>query len=456
MKRRGSRRLSRSPFRRPLTVAGVSLLVYLIFMLLDGGMAANSDQILVDMFLCGGGLFFWLFFFAQFTLPLRTLEHRLSAFLRLLLYIPGLAGPVVRVENGDIKERKADKEKNGPGVVILDTASAAMVRNPAEFVGPVGPGVYFTRRFERLAGTIDLHLQKSAVGPKESDEPFAPQRGDEPDAEFQARQERRYSTQGVTRDGIEIAPRITVAVRLDVEQNQGATRFGYSNEAVNRVITATPVDANATPDSLPKKCDLTRLPLQLAADIWKECISRYTLSELFSAAPGEQTALQNIAREMRQRLTQSTYMGVDAVGRPVQEVMVSREYQLLQSRGVRLEGTTIPYLKFPPAIEDQIISMWKSTWLFRAQREREYIDQMRSYERERGRRSAVTTYASQVTQYLGAQNPDVRLDGENILCQLVRGTLYLVSQDSYLHTQATNEMQQLKELLEWCEKAPQP
>lgn len=456
MKRAGPRKLSRSPRRKPVITAGVLLVVYLIFMLLDGGLTANSDQVLLDMLACGTGFLFWLFFFAQFTLPLKTIDHRKDAFVRLLLYIAGAAGPVVRVENGEIKERKAEHEKTGPGVVILDTASAAMIRTPAAFSGPIGPGVYFTDRFESVAGTVDLHLQKNAIGPLESEDPFAPQGAEETDAEFKARSERRYLTQGVTRDGIDVAPRITVAVRLDVEQNQGATRFGYSPEAVSRVITATPIDPNEKIEALVRKYDLTKLPLHLAADIWKECISRYTLDELFNAAPNQPTALQDIAQEIRNRLANPTYQERDAVGRLTSVVRPSREFQILRSRGVRLEGTTLPYLKFPQTVEDQILNTWQSSWLLRARREREYIDQQRSYERERGRRSAVTVYANRVTHYLGTQSLDVRLNGEQILSQLVRGTLYLTAQESYLHRQAGDEMQQLKELLEWCEKRSEP
>lgn len=430
------------------------MLAYFAFMLLDGGIPANEGQILFDMLACGGGFIFWLFFFAQFTLPLQTMQHRIQAFLRLFYYVTGQAGPVVRVENGEIRERKAEREKHGPGVVILDTASAAMIRTPTEFTAPVGPGVYFTRRFETVAGTVDLHLQKGGIGPWESEDPFALQ-GNEDEAEFKARGARRFSTQGVTRDGIEVAPRITVTVRLDVEQDQGPTRFGYSPEAVSRVVTNTPVDPNDPPDPSVRKYDLTALPLHLAADIWKECIGRYTLEELFSSKPGGKTALQTITLEMRHRLTNPNYQETDPVGRPLNTVRPSREYWILKSRGVRLIGITLPFLKFPPKVEEQILNLWRSSWLIRAQRDREYIEQLRSYEREHGRRSAVTTYANRVTHYLGAQDLDVRLNGDQVLTQLIRGTLYLVSQESNLHRQAGDEMQQLKELLEWCEKRPE-
>lgn len=430
------------------------MLAYFVFMLLDGGIPANEGQILLDMALCGGGLVFWLFFFAQFTLPLQTLQHRIDVFIRLLLYVTGQAGPVVRVENGEIKERKAERQKNGPGVVILDTASAAMIRTPNAFANPVGPGVYFTRRLETVAGTVDLHLQGGAIGPHENEDPFAAQRDNETDPEYAERQKRRFSTQGITRDGIEIVPRIGMKVMLDVGRGkkEGNTNFPYSADAVRKLITFTPVDLLDESDQSIKKYGLTRLPLQLAADIWKECINRYALEELFSSVPGGHTALQMILEEIRERLTKPKYQRKDEFGRPVEGSRPSTEYYLLEKRGIRVKGVTMPLLMFKSAVEEQIINNWKSTWLMRAQRERDYIDQLHSYERERGRRSAVTTYANRVTHYLGAQDLDVRLNGDEVLSQLLRGTLYLVAQESNLHRQANDELQQLKELLEWGEK----
>ncbi len=438
-------------------ISGILMLVYFVFMLLDGGIPANEGQIVFDMLACGGGFLFWLFFFAQFTLPLQTMQHRIQAFFRLFYYVTGQAGPVVRVENGEIKERKTEREKYGPGVVILDTASAAMIRTPNAFANPVGPGVYFTRRLEKVAGTVDLHLQGNAIGPLENEDPFADKGEDETDPAYDERQKRRFSTQGITRDGIEIVPRIGMKVSLDFVRGkkEGNTNFPYNAEAVRKLITFTPVDLIEESEQAIKKFGLTKLPLQLAADIWKECINRYTLEELFSSAPGGNTALQMILDEIRERLTKPKYQRKDEFGRPVEGSRPSSEYYLLEKRGIRVKGVTMPVLRFKSVVEEQIINNWKSTWLMRAQREREYIDQLHSYERERGRRSAVTTYANRVTHYLGAQDLVVRLNGDEVLSQLIRGTLYLVAQESNLHRQANDEIQQLKELLEWTEKRPQ-
>lgn len=452
MKKSGSSRLIQPSFRRPLFVAIGFILLYFILMLFNGGFFVNEGQIGLDMLLCLMALVFWFFFFAQFTLPLKTIQHRLEAFYRLLNYVIGTAGPAVRVENGEILERKGELQKIGPGVIIMDTASAGMIRDPAKFKGPIGPGVSFTNRFEGLAGVVDLHLQRNNFGPKENEDPFLPQGVEESDAEYKARQKRRYYTQGLTRDGIPIAPKISVAVRLNAEQDEGPTHFGYNPDAVRRAITRMPVDLDAGEDSPDKKGDITWLPLRLAADIWKECLSRYTLEELFSFEPGQETAMQRIRTELRNRMTGQRYPEVDGYGQPTGVQLHSREFNLLLARGLRINTVSITYLKMPQEVEEKLVTLWRSTWYLRALREREYVEQLRSYETEKGKRGALGRFANGTSHYLGAQNPSLRLSGEQILRQLLRGSLNLANQDSFVHRQAQDEIEQLKEMLEWSEK----
>ncbi|HEX2981161.1 MAG TPA: hypothetical protein VHO48_12910, partial [Anaerolineaceae bacterium] len=86
MRKSSSRRLLRPPWKKPIITTIGLIVIYFVLMLLNGGLAANQGQVGLDMLLCGAGLVFWLFFFAQFTLPLRDLPGRYSAFKRLFLY----------------------------------------------------------------------------------------------------------------------------------------------------------------------------------------------------------------------------------------------------------------------------------------------------------------------------------------------------------------------------------
>ena len=105
-----------------------------------------------------------LVFFSQFVLPVTNTQQRINAAKRLFHYIQGNHGPAFFIENGELRERKLDRVKKGPGVVILDTASAAVLRTPVKFKGAIGPGIAFTEKDDIIAGIVDLHIQTQSVG----------------------------------------------------------------------------------------------------------------------------------------------------------------------------------------------------------------------------------------------------------------------------------------------------
>ena len=152
----------------------ILLLVYGLQILRMGGIRANLFEIFVDLacifpFL----LVLWMAFFAQFVLPVHTFRDRQKMFDRLITYLFGGHGPALFIENGDIKEHSGERLKKGPGVLWLDSASAAVTRTAVSIRQTIGPGVHFIAPGEYIAGTVDLHLQLQTVGPLESDKPFA-------------------------------------------------------------------------------------------------------------------------------------------------------------------------------------------------------------------------------------------------------------------------------------------
>ncbi len=148
--------------------------------------------------ICGGGFPVLDIFFAQFILPLRSANDRLSAFERLFSYIFGFHGPAVHIKNGEIIKRKQEMQRWGPGVILLDAASGAVLRSPQKTTRAVGPGVIFHRFSGDDRGSVDLRTQKKSLGPWTDENPFAVQGKKESDAEYQARQNRRFETRAFT------------------------------------------------------------------------------------------------------------------------------------------------------------------------------------------------------------------------------------------------------------------
>jgi len=138
-----------------------------------GGIQANLIDLIFDLVCFFPALsILWIAFFAQFVLPVHTFRDRQKIFDRLLTNILGGHGPAIFIRNGIEIKREGESEKRGPGVLWLDSASAAVTRTAVKIKQTIGPGVHFTDSGESIAGTVDLHIQSHKIGPKESDQPF--------------------------------------------------------------------------------------------------------------------------------------------------------------------------------------------------------------------------------------------------------------------------------------------
>ena len=252
-----------------------------------GGFAVNMVNLIVDGVLFFMGLMLWLTFFAQFVLPVQTLRERQKIFDRLLTYLSGGHGPSIFIENGRIRERQGESKKQGPGVLWLDSASAAVTRNAASFIQAVGPGVHFTESGEFLASTIDLHPQVQVLGPRETEQPFAGKADTQGEEEFEQIQKRRLEVSALTRDGIEVVPTVRVEFKIDADPTQGnqpGSHFGFDAEAVRRAVTGEGINPGAPGDAPRRRVAWNQLPALVAVDLWREYLSKFTLAQLFEAS----------------------------------------------------------------------------------------------------------------------------------------------------------------------------
>ena len=353
-------------YRRPwFYIAGwlfILLLVYGWQILRMGGIRANLFEIFVDL-ACIFPLLLvlWLAFFAQFVLPVRTFYDRQKIFERLVTYLLGGHGPALFIENGQIKEHTGERLKQGPGVLWLDSASAAVTRTPVSIMQTIGPGVHFIKRGETIAGTVDLHVQSQLIGPKETDKPFAPRREDQTKEEWDQVQDRRKQVSALTRDGIEVIPNISVAFRVSTgfpKERQPGSRFGYrtgvrrsdrhneekDKDAIRRAILAEGINPNAVADSPRRRVAWNELPAALAVDVWREYVAKFTLDQLF-----QPTQLVPPAASVAALPTEEE---IDPLSQPIQVsgtrdsmqdsiARMVRQLNLLMSRAINfLEGST--------------------------------------------------------------------------------------------------------------------
>ncbi len=271
-------------------------LFYIIAWALTGNWFSPADSqaslrlLLQQALLCGVGFIFWGAFFAQFILPLQTIRHRFQAIHRLFLHLMRGHGPAIFIENGVPREHAGEEDKEGPGLIWLDTASAAVLRNKQRFTRVVGPGIYFTRNGETIGGAVDLRTQKQMIGPRPQDNPFASapaNPGDEASRlAYEAARQRANETLAYTADHHPIIPNIIVIFKIKAQGAQGAdpgSRFGFDEEAVFRAVTSTMVDVSE--ENRHNTVEWNELPAYIAADVWREMLEKYPFNEIFQPLP---------------------------------------------------------------------------------------------------------------------------------------------------------------------------
>jgi hypothetical protein len=351
--------------------------------------ARTVQQTFFDFFVIGIlGLLLWLAFFAQYVLPLKDLRDRREVFNRLLSYLLRSHGPAMRIENGRVIQGQGDLRRKGSGVILLDTASAAVLRTKTAFKRAVGPGVVFTQDGEFLhRDAIDLHTQVRPLpplGPLPGEDPLAPRlKRKEDEKEYSARQSRRKETSAMTRDGIEVVANVLAIAKLRSLAGQGGTRFGFNSHSVQQATTREGIVPNGL-----RNVPWYEIPAYLAVDIWREYLAKFTLVELFTpqikddrpgdnaaievfgqsqAVPGGgETRFERILRMVYMRMTQAEVPRLDEYGRETNELQVSREHRILEEMGIQVKDISISGLRFPRTVESQLVQQWLSTLKARA------------------------------------------------------------------------------------------
>ncbi len=414
---------------------------------------------------------FWLYFFGQFTLPVRTLEERKAIFVRLLYYMAGFHGPALFVQDGTVIASKAERLKNGPGVVVLDLASAAVLRTEGNFTRAVGPGVAFTKSGEYIDTPLDLRTQVTPIGPNPGENPFAPLGEDEPEEAYRLRQERGRSTSAQTRDGQEVAARLVVVFTLsncpdglseeECTRGRFTTPFPGHEEAAWRAVTHRPLDAERllqapaylSPDE--RLLPWQWLPARLAADLWREYLQNFRLLDLFRPLPDDpqQTALDRIAEAIIQRLTQPSYREMLPGGQWRSKRLPSREYALLQEYGLEVRTVKISEIFLKPAIERTLVEEWHTNWLARAKQEDALIRRKQTQARREGERRAATQWGVFITKAcMERQENGALFSGAYYLERLLAALNRMIADDPALEQAQEIEAEALARLWAWAQQ----
>ena len=279
------KRFYEKPWFKSLLMGILLLGIYGYEFFYQGGII-NLPSFVLDLVLIFFGVQLTVAFYAQFVLPIHKRGDRRKVISRLWLHAMGGHGPAIFVKNGRLVESKGESEKKGPGVLWLDTASAVVTRTDTSLKNFLGPDVHFTDGNEKIASVISLHTQSHRIGPDKDDNPFKPAAEYLSEEEYKKVHDRQMAVSAITRDGIVVVPNISVTFKIDAMPAKGkekGSRFGFDQDAVERAARGEGINAGSSKEE-PKHVAWNQLPTLIAADLWREYLSKFTLNDLFSAS----------------------------------------------------------------------------------------------------------------------------------------------------------------------------
>jgi hypothetical protein len=325
-----------------------------------------------------------------------------------------------------------------------------------------------------------------------------------------------------TRDGNEVVPRIGLVFKLDAmpaSLGGPGSRFGFSAEAVSRAARAEGVAAGTDAETR-ARVRWNQLPSLIAADLWREYLSKFTLDELFAptfpalpdilqpepdaagawhgaeqlpgtgqsngllrrlndrleetlerrrvrnATPPEfpfvpprdarvsstrgrsYTALDIVAQMIKGRMTRAVVPVLDEYGRPAKGRLESEEYKRLKERGLVVLDVEIEAIHFDPAVEDQIVRNWNTSWLGAAKDDRRHIEQLELLSMQAGRQKALLEHAGHLARGLEVDDPKTV---SSAVQSLLRSAHAAVLADERVSGRGRTELHALSQIQRWAE-----
>ncbi len=393
-----------------------------------------------------------IYFFAQFVLPIQNPKYRQQIHSRVKNFETGYRGPALFIKNGRVITHEGEMDKRGAGVIVLDTASAAVLRTDTEIRDTIGPGVKFTRGDEYIAGSVDLRSQWQYIGPHESDQPFLNPVPISSPKDYNEVQSRRQQTSGLTRDGFEVCPRISIkfSIKRPAEKRpdeSGVTsQYGYDPNSVRNAITRE-VIYHDTSENSKVRLEWNKLPEHLVVNLWREYVRKLKLSELFSTH-GEKD-LKFIENMINKRVKEKDVVALDDTGDPTGEWVESIEYRQLESRGLQIMDVRIHDVHFEPSIEEQTIQQWSAEWLNMAKREENQLKLMETLIGNASRDEASKGFARIASQQFGGLPTMPQLNPFKTLQLLIQPLKEFILSESTPNSNVETELRKLDEIWKW-------
>ena len=408
--------------------------------------------LILDFFIASYLLDKLVYFFSQFVLPVQTTKDRQEIFKRVNTF-DGSRGPTLFVKNGRLIKHEGELEKKGAGVVVLDSASAIVIQTNTEIIGPAGPGIRFTAKNEYITREegVDLRAQWQFIGPLASDQPFLNPVPIADPKKYNELQNRRQQTAGLTRDGSEISPTISIKFRIKrpegkpISESGVASQYGYNANAVLNAISREVIELG-TADNKRARMEWHRLPAHLVVNLWREYVRKFKLEDLFKAEGV--SGLQTIERMINLRVTRPEVTALDDTGIPTGEAQYSLEYHQLVDRGLEIMEVRIHNVVLTPDVEEQTVKNWHAEWTNIAKREAALLNEREKLVETGARTEAIKNFARVATQKFTDTNApagDIYSTLQNLI-EPIRETILV---ESRANEHMEGEIKKIEEIWKW-------
>ncbi|MGD2058720.1 MAG: hypothetical protein PVI04_08310 [Anaerolineales bacterium] len=369
---------------------------------------------------------------AQFVLPVGNTADRLAAIRRLIGHALGERGPVMYIREGQAIEAHGESERVGPGVFLVDQASAVVFRTDTSFTRAAGPGVIFTRPGERLAEALDLRRQERRL----TGEPDTSDDG-------ASRQDQPERSRAITRDGIPVSAELVVQFMLDpgheAEPREGRNPekppFEFHRPSVEKAVYG---HVFSEFDDVP----WAELPLRVALDLWREEIKRWSLDDLLEH-DGQQHALGQIRSSILSKLKPAE----DPTDADIEQD-AHREAAIIRSRGIRILDVHLHSLRVPPEIQAERQLQWRERWSGAVQDEladaTEQVERYRQQGLTEANRQLLDNITASLDELLAAGQHPARRDSLNLI---IADTIRMLNQED-LHPESRTIASQLQDIIE--------
>lgn len=437
--------------------AGVITVITIIWHGILWGLGIHFDYFVsAIIFIVDIGIAFYLldrlvYFFSQFVLPIQNPKDRQEIYLRVKIFESGNRGPTLFIKNGRVIEHEGEANKRGPGVIVLDTASALVLRTDTEIKSTVGPGIKFTKENEYIAGSVDLRAQWQFIGPLVSEQPFLNPVPISSPKSYNELQSRRQQTSGLTRDGFELSPTISIKFSIKRPSENKPTESGVTSHykfdptSVRHAITREALRLGAI-DNNKTRMEWNKLPAHLVVNVWREYIRKFKIEDLFTTR--EVSGLKTIEDMINKRVKQENVVALDDTGEPTGEWLESLEYKQLKARGLEIMEVRIHNVLFDPAIEEQIIQQWSAEWMKIARQEEKFLSDKEILIESAAREEASKNFARIASRKFDNPNAPPQ-DTFSTLMALIEPFKECILSESRPNDEMETQLRKLDEIRKW-------